>query len=621
MISEKTKQKIDELFGHYPPDRRRSALVPAMLLVQEEQGYLSGEAIQELADLFQLSPAQVMGVATFYTMLHLKPVGKYHLQVCHNLSCTLLGAEDVMKHLEKRLNLHKGDEKSPTLSLLEKGKTTPDGLFTVSRVECLASCGTAPVMQIGDTYVEGLTEEKVEGILEALKEGKGLSQGATEGPCPVGKYERVLTRNMALPGYTGSLEEYRRQGGYQALAKALKEHTPDEIIDMVKRSGLRGRGGAGFPTGLKWGFVPKETKLPKYLVCNADEGEPGTFKDRMLIERDPHQLLEGIAISSYATGAHRAYIYIRGEFAYGYKVLERAIQEAYAAGYLGKDILGSGFDLDVFLHRGAGAYICGEETGLLQSLEGYRGEPRLRPPFPATSGLYRCPTVVNNVETLCNVPHIILRGPEWYASIGSEKSKGTRIFSVSGHVRRPGNYELPIDVTLRELIFEHAGGIRGGRRLKAVIPGGSSAPVLTDQHLDVRMDFESLAKAGSMGGSGGVIVMDDTTCMVQVAGVVARFYRDESCGQCTQCREGTAWLHKILTRWEEGRGRLDELETILDICDNMKGKTICVLSDACAMPVESYIRSFRDEFEEHIRRRGCPFQEPSAISSKLTAES
>ena len=611
MLSEKTKQKIEELFGHYPPERRRSALVPAMLLVQEELGYLSGEAIEELAGLFQLSPAQVMGVATFYTMLSLQPVGRYHLQVCHNLSCTLLGAEDLIEYLERRLNI-------------QVGETTPDGLFTLSRVECLASCGTAPMMRIGDVYCEGLTKEKVDGVLEALRDGERghggtISPRAIEGPSPIDKhvgegftpsrYERVLTKNMALPGYTGSLEEYRQQGGYRALAKALKAHTPDEIIDMVKRSGLRGRGGAGFPTGLKWSFVPKETRLPKYLVCNADEGEPGTFKDRMLIELDPHQLLEGIAISSYAVRAYRAYIYIRGEFAYGFQVLERAVQEAYAAGYLGKDILGSGFNLDVILHRGAGAYICGEETGLLQSLEGYRGEPRLRPPFPATSGLYRCPTVVNNVETLANIPHIILRGPEWYAGIGSEKSKGTRIFSVSGHVKRPGNYELPIDVSLRELVFEHAGGMREGRRLKAVIPGGSSAPVLTDQHLDVRMDFESLAKVGSMGGSGGVIVMDDTTCMVRVACVVARFYHHESCGQCTQCREGTAWLHKILKRWEEGKGKLDEIETILDICDNMKGKTICVLSDACAMPVESYIHYFRDEFEEHVRRRGCPFRE------------
>lgn len=595
MLLEATKRKLEEIAGRYPSQHRRSALIPALLLVQEERGYLSQEAVAEVADFFGLHPAQVMEVATFYTMLNLKPVGKHHLQVCHNLSCSLLGAEELIRHLERRLNI-------------KVGENTPDGLFSLQRVECLASCGTAPMMQVNDVYYEDLTEEKVDKLLAALREGKSPTHEVTMAPGRVDKYERVLTKNMELPGYTGSLEDYRKQGGYQAVAKALKEYQPSELIEMVKQSGLRGRGGAGFPTGLKWSFVPKETELPKYLVCNADESEPGSFKDRMLVERDPHQLLEGMIISSYAVGAHRAYIYIRGEFAYGYQILEKALGEAYAARFLGKDILGSGFDLDIFLHRGAGAYICGEETALLESMEGKRGEPRLRPPFPATSGLYRCPTVVNNVETLCNVPHIILRGPEWYASIGTEKSKGTRLFSVSGHVKKPGNYELPINVTLGELVFEHAGGLREGRRLKAVIPGGSSAPTLTDQHLDITMDFESLAQADSMGGSGGVIVMDDTTCMVHVAEVVTRFYHHESCGQCTQCREGTAWLHKILKRWEEGNGRLDELDLVLDICDNMKGKTICVLSDAAAMPVESYIRYFRDEFEEHIRRKRCPFK-------------
>jgi NADH-quinone oxidoreductase subunit F len=422
-------------------------------------------------------------------------------------------------------------------------------------------------------------------------------------------FERVLTRYQEIPGYGGTLREYVAHGGYQALPKVLKEMAPAQVVDSVKRSGLRGRGGAGFPTGMKWGFIPKDSGKPVYLVVNGDESEPGTFKDRMLIEEEPHQLLEGVVLASYAIGCRQAFIYCRGEFVRGAQVLRQAIREAYDAGYLGANILGSGFGLDVVLHRGAGAYICGEETGLLESLEGKRGQPRPKPPFPAVSGLYRSPTVVNNVETLSNLPHILLRGPEWFSAIGPAKSTGPRLFSVSGHVARPGNYELPMSITLRQLIFDHALGIPNRRRLKAVIPGGSSSPVLTEQHLDVTMDFDALAAAGSMGGSGGVIVMDDTTCIVRVGEIVSRFYHHESCGQCTQCREGTAWLHKVLARIERGQGRREDLDLLLDMCDNMKGKTICVLSDAAAMPIESYLKYFREDFERHIREKTCPFGE------------
>ncbi|MFQ5848675.1 MAG: NADH-quinone oxidoreductase subunit NuoF [Candidatus Methylomirabilales bacterium] len=425
---------------------------------------------------------------------------------------------------------------------------------------------------------------------------------------PAGTVEKILHRDLLDPTYDGSIDAYVARGGYRALAKTLRDHSPSEIIEMVKRSGLRGRGGAGFPTGVKWGFIPRDQGLPTYLLCNADEGEPGTFKDRQLLERDPHQVIEGIIIASYAIGAATSYIYLRGEFLEAAQVLERALQETYARGFLGKGILGSKYNLDVYVHRGAGAYICGEETGLIESLEGKRGEPRIRPPFPAVKGLYQCPTVVNNVETLCNLPHIVLRGPEWYVHIGTPKSTGTRIFSVSGHVREPGNHELPLSTTLRELIFEHAGGMSDNRSIKAIIPGGSSAPILTPDHLDVGLDFESLAAVGSMGGSGAVIVMDETTCMAKVGEVITRFYHHETCGQCTQCREGTAWLHKILQRIEEGRGRMADLEVLKDVCRNMKGQTICVLSDSAAMPTESYLRYFGEEFEAHIEQGRCPFR-------------
>jgi len=414
---------------------------------------------------------------------------------------------------------------------------------------------------------------------------------------------KILTRNMHVPNLT-SIDVYESVGGYQGLRKALSLQ-PGEITETVKKSGLRGRGGAGFPTGVKWGFVPKNTGKPIYLCVNGDESEPGTFKDRVIIEKDPHQLLEGTIIAAYALGSHQAFIYIRGEFFYGAQVLQKAIDEAYAKGYLGKNIAGSGYDLELVLHRGAGAYICGEETALLESLEGKRGHPRLKPPFPAVVGLYKCPTVINNVETLANVPHIINNGADWFAAIGVERNTGTRLYGVSGHVNKPGVYEFPMTVTLRELIYDHCGGMRGGKKLKAVIPGGSSVPILTADQVDVRMDFDSVAKAGSLLGSAGVVVMDETTCMVRAVRRITRFYAEESCGQCTQCREGTEWLYQILDRIENGNGRPGELEILLDICIQMKGRTICALSDAAAMPVESYIQKFYDEFAGHITQKRC----------------
>ena len=416
---------------------------------------------------------------------------------------------------------------------------------------------------------------------------------------------KILTKNMHLPNLT-QIDVYESAGGYTGLRKALRELKPSDVIDIVKRSGLRGRGGAGFPTGVKWGFVPRNTGKPIYLCVNADESEPGTFKDRLIIEKDPHQLIEGTIISAYALDCHLAFIYIRGEFVTQALLMQKAIDEAYAKGYLGENVLGSGYDLQVVLHRGAGAYICGEETALLESLEGKRGHPRLKPPFPAVVGLYKCPTVINNVETLANVPHIINNGPEWYAAIGVERNAGTRLFGVSGHVKKPGVYELPMGVTLRELIFDHCGGMRNGRNLKAIVPGGSSVPILAADQVDVRLDFDSVAKAGSMLGSAGVIVMDESTCMVKAVARITKFYAEESCGQCTQCREGTEWLLQILERLEHGKGRDGELDVMLDICTQMKGRTICPLSDACAMPVESYIQKFRAEFEAHISEHRCP---------------
>lgn len=416
-------------------------------------------------------------------------------------------------------------------------------------------------------------------------------------------YEPILTKNMLQPGYAGSLIDYERACGYQALRKVLGKMAPAEIVETVKKSGLRGRGGAGFPTGVKWSFIPKDYPGPKYLCCNADESEPGTFKDRQLIERDPHQLLEGILLASYAIGVETAYIYIRGEFALGAQILERALAEARRAGYVGANILGSGVTINIWVHRGAGAYICGEETALLESLEGKRGLPRVKPPFPATHGLYQKPTVVNNVETLANLPHIMNRGAEWFASIGSPpKSTGTRLFCVSGHIKRPGNYEVPMGITFRELIYEHAGGMRSDKPLKAIIPGGASAAFFTPEHLDVKLDFESVAQAGSMLGSGGVTVMEEGTNMVWAALRLMEFFYHESCGKCTPCREGSSWLVQTMRRLVNGQGRRSDLETLVDLCQNIAGRTVCAFGDAEVAPIMSTLKYWRHEYEDLIRQ-------------------
>jgi len=415
--------------------------------------------------------------------------------------------------------------------------------------------------------------------------------------------EPVLTSHVGEPR-GATLDAYVGRGGYEGLRKALGL-APAQVIDMVKASGLRGRGGAGFPTGMKWQFVPKDSPRPKYLCCNADESEPGTFKDHVLMERNPHLLFEGCLIGCYAIGAKVAYIYIRGEFSHVQRVLEAEIEAARAKGYLGKNIFGSGFDCEIYAHRGAGAYEAGEESALLESLEGKRAQPRLRPPFPAVVGLYGCPTAINNVETLCNVPLILTNGPEWFASLGPEKNGGPKLYCISGHVEKPGVYETSMHVTIRELIDKYGGGIRGGRTLKAVIPGGSSTPVILPDQIDAQASFDGLVKAGSMLGSAAIIVMDDTTCMVWLAENLMHFYRHESCGKCTPCREGTDWLLKILRRIERGEGTMRDIDLLADVASNIGGKTLCPFGDAAVAPVLSTIQHFRAEYEAHVREGRC----------------
>jgi NADH-quinone oxidoreductase subunit F len=419
-------------------------------------------------------------------------------------------------------------------------------------------------------------------------------------------FERRLTRDWDDPGVIG-IDGYRAKGGYEALRNAL-DIEPSAIIDTVKASGLRGRGGAGFPAGTKWSFVPKDSGKPTYVVVNFDESEPGTCNNRELVERDPHRLLEGTAIAALAIGCRTAFIYVRGEYLAPSLVLEKAIGEAYQAGFLGAGIAGSGVDLDVVLHRGAGAYICGEETALLNSLEGFRGQPRLRPPFPAVEGLYGSPTVINNVETLMSVPDIMLRGPEWFRELGTERSPGTKVFTISGKVERPGNYELPLGTPLRVLLEDMAGGVRGGRALKAWTPGGSSTPLLTAEHVDTPLDYESVAVAGSLLGTGAVMVLDDTDCVVDAAQRMTRFYAHESCGKCTPCREGTWWAERVLARIADGHGREEDLPVMEDMGRHIMFRAFCALADGAAAVIESSLKHFREEFEEHVRLGRCPLR-------------
>jgi len=418
-------------------------------------------------------------------------------------------------------------------------------------------------------------------------------------------FEKVLTKDIQMPE-SRQIDYYMKRGGYERWRKVLKQMDPEKVIAIVKESNLRGRGGAGFPTGVKWGFVPKNKDKAHYLLVNADESEPGTFKDRLLMDGNPHLVLEGTMIGAYAIQSNLAFIYIRGEFVMEARILEQAIREAYEKGLLGKNILGSGYDLDIYVHRGAGAYICGEETGLIESLEGKRGWPRIKPPFPAIEGFLMSPTIVNNVETLACVPWIIERGADWFKSIGPEKSPGPKLYCLSGHVKNPGVYELPMGTNLKEIIYEYGGGILNDKQLKAVIPGGSSVPVLRDTEIDVNMDFDSMAKIGTLLGSAGIIVIDETTCMVDTLLNLTHFYRHESCGQCTPCREGTTWAELILREIESGKAEMKDVDLLEEVAGNINFRTICPLGDAAAMPIKSFVTKFREEFVAHVEQHKCP---------------
>src|SRR5258705_3094921 len=534
-IPAELEQRMDAAIARYPSERRRSAAMPLLHLWQEHFGFINDEAIFWIAEKLGLQPINILEVVTFYPMFRQHLAGKTHIRICRTLSCAMAGGLELMENLCASLGIQRPSDGEETHNPIA---VSADGTYSVEFVECLASCHTAPVCMIGEQLHEKINPKSA---ADLVKEGRspvrptigGGLETAAPLPWPPHPLEhRLVYKNIGRPGWTSDIDCYLRDGGYEQLKQALTL-SRDDIVNKVKNSGLRGRGGAGFSCGLKWSFIRPDEKRPVYLICNADESEPGTFKDRYIIHEDPHQLLEGMLISCYALNAHTAYIYIRGEFPEGAKILERAIQEARQHNFLGKNILGSGFDVEFYIHRGAGAYICGEETGLIESLEGKRGYPRIKPPyFPAVLGLYMCPTIVNNVETLCNIKHIIAMGGAEYARLGRPNNTGTRVLCISGDVQRPGYFEIEVGaVTMGQLIHEMAGGLRPGRKLKAVIPGGSSAKVLrADERLklkerqtdgstvereisidEIPMDFDSLAAAGSMAGSGGVLVLDDSS--------------------------------------------------------------------------------------------------------------
>jgi NADH-quinone oxidoreductase subunit F len=601
-LPETLETKFKTLLSRYPV--KRSALIPMLLFSQDEFGFVSDAMIEEIAQRLDLNTLQVNETMAYYSMLRRKPAGNYHVQVCTNVSCMLRGGNKILERVEERLEI--GNK-----------EVTEDGTFSLEEVECIGACTGAPAMQVNYDFYENLTLESLDQILDALDRGrKPESAARTSGSV----HERnpaevpLLSRRFGIRD-SHKIDVYLKNEGYQALEKAMKQMTPEQIIDELKKSNLRGRGGAGFPTGMKWSFVPKDIPKPKYIIANCDESEPGTCKDRPLMEMDPHQLLEGVIIAGKAVGAHQGYLYCRGEYRGVLDILEAAIADAYARGYLGKNILGSDFDFDLSAHTGAGAYECGEESALMESLEGKRGYPRIRPPFPAVVGLYGCPTVINNAETLSSVPTVILKGGEYYASLGTPKNGGTRLFAISGHVNRPGIYELPMGFNLKRMIEEVAGGVLGGKKLKAVIPGGSSCPLLTADEIDIPMDFDSVAKAGSMLGSGGTIIIDEDTCMVDLARRIIHFYAHESCGWCIPCREGTSWLRKMLDRFHAGMGRKEDIDLIDELSKNMLGKTFCPLGDAAALPTISIVKKWRGEFEAHLNGK-CPFKPAEVLAMR-----
>ena len=577
--------KINEITKYY--ENKPENLIQILRDIHKKQTYISTEQLQEIAQDLKIPLSKVYSAITFYTLLSPKPRGNYIIRVCTSTPCHMEGSQDLLDYLKQKLKINDGE-------------TTTDALFTLETTSCLGLCAFAPAMMINNKIYGNLTKEKIDQIISDYQKGKGKESDYLKVNI-LDKGEEVILKNCGVID-PESIEEYKAKGGYDALSKAITKMTPTKVIEEVKNSKLLGRGGAAFPTGLKWEFTFRAQEKPKYIICNADEGEPGTFKDRLLLEGDPFRIIEAMAIAGYAVGAEYGYIYIRGEYEISIRRIEKAINKAQENNLLGKNILGLNFSFDIKVREGAGAYICGDETALMESIEGKRGIPRLKPPYPPTSGLWGKPTVINNVETLANIPDIILNGADWYNKIGFAESTGTKIFTILGDIKNPGAVEIPLGTNLKKVIYKIGGGVIGEKKLKMVQLGGPSGSTLTADMIDIALDYKILAQAGLTLGSGVVLVLNEDRCIVDAVKSMFRFFRHESCGKCTPCREGTKQIYNILNKISLGKGENGDLETLKLLGENMKDASFCPLGQSAPNSLLDTIKLFPEEYTKLFKK-------------------
>ncbi|MEA3453509.1 MAG: NADH-quinone oxidoreductase subunit NuoF [Candidatus Caldatribacteriota bacterium] len=579
--------KINEVTNYY--ENKPENLIQILREIHQDQNYITPKQLQEVAQKLNIPLSRVYGATTFYTLLSPKPKGKYVLRICSSTPCHMAGSEDLLDYLKDRLEI-------------QEGETSSDGFFTLELTSCLGVCSVAPAMMINDKVYGNLNIKKLDQIINKCKRGKieierliGLRADILGN-----KEDRLVLENCGIIN-PESIEDYKLKGGYTALSKAIKEMTPQEVINEVKNSKLVGRGGAAFPTGLKWEFSFQTTKKPKYIICNADEGEPGTFKDRLLLENDPHKIVEAMVIAGYAIGAEYGYIYIRGEYNLSIDRMRQAINRARKRNYLGKNILGTKFSFDIEIREGAGAYICGDETALMESIEGKRGMPRSKPPYPPTSGLWGKPTVINNVETLANISSIILKGADWYNKIGFAESTGTKVFTLLGDVKNQGAVEVPLGTNLKDIIYNIGGGIKEDKKLKMVQLGGPSGSCLTATMIDISLDYKVLSQAGLTLGSGVILVLCVGRSIIDIVKNIARFFQHESCGKCTPCREGTRHIYEILDRISLGKGKTEDIEILKLLGENMKDTSFCPLGQSAPNLLLDSLRLFPEEYNNFLK--------------------
>ena len=579
--------KINKVTNYY--ENKPENLIQILREIHQDQNYITPKQLEEVAQKLNIPLSRVYGATTFYTLLSPKPKGKYVLRICSSTPCHMAGSEDLLDYLKDRLEI-------------QEGETSSDGFFTLELTSCLGVCSVAPAMMVNDKVYGNLNIKKLDQIINKCKRGKIETERLIGLRADIlgNKEERVVLENCGIIS-SESIEDYKLKGGYTALSKAIKEMTPQEVINEVKNSKLVGRGGAAFPTGLKWEFSFQTTKKPKYVICNADEGEPGTFKDRLLLENDPHKIVEAMVIAGYAIGAEYGYIYIRGEYNLSIDRMRQAINKARKRNYLGKNILGTKFSFDIEIREGAGAYICGDETALMESIEGKRGIPRSKPPYPPTSGLWGKPTVINNVETLANISSIILKGADWYNKIGFAESTGTKVFTLLGDVKNQGAVEVPLGTNLKDIIYNIGGGIKEDKKLKMVQLGGPSGSCLTATMIDISLDYKVLSQAGLTLGSGVILVLCVDRSIIDIVKNIARFFQHESCGKCTPCREGTRHIYEILDRISLGKGKTEDIEILKLLGENMKDTSFCPLGQSAPNLLLDSLRLFPEEYNNFLK--------------------